>query len=52
MDVDFCAMGVLPPARLLFRHIVITGLVCGLSSPVGAFCAQSQGRLLVSKFCL
>ena len=52
----FCRMGLVPPAKILFHNIVITGLVSGMSvheegrqSFSGAL---FQSRVLTAKFCL
>ena len=52
----FCKLGLVPPAKVLFHNIVITGLVSGMcvhESGVQQFSgALFQSRVLAAKFCL
>jgi hypothetical protein len=52
----FCRLGLVPPARILFHNVVITGLVSGMSvheQGAQAFSgALFQSRVLTAKFCL
>jgi hypothetical protein len=54
--IQFCRMGILPPAHVLFRNVAITGLVSGLSAGhTDAHAAPEQwqsSRVLTAKFFL
>jgi hypothetical protein len=52
----FCRLGLVPPAKILFHNIVITGLVSGMCvsehGPEQFPGALFQSRILTAKFCL